>query len=161
MLKGGARGAGALQMRCRRCLSEARGTRAVCTRWLLTACAGPPALDAGRAAAARGAAAEPRASAVGLQLGTQRAHASHDLRAHGTVPVWFCARCGSVSAREGGVLGGLARPCLPPGAPRTQSGREALARLDRGLWPGTSAAAREWNAGRLQREGVGRGRRRR
>ena len=157
-LRGGARGRGALRLRCLTCWSEACGTRASCTAWLRTACGGPPLRAAAGPVAARGPAAAPRAPA-GLQVGGQCPGPDHDLRAHPAVPVWFCARCGACSAREGGVLRRLAGPCLQPGARATQSGREALVRLDRGLWPGASAAARAWNAGRYLREGVGRGRR--
>ena len=73
-----------------------------------------------------------------VQVGGRTVHPSHDLRAHADVPVWYCARCGATTAREGGVLKGLAGPCLPAGRPVTQAGQEALGRLARGLWPGTS-----------------------
>ena len=143
---------GASRMRCRSCLSEVRGSRATCTAWLRTPCAGPP-----RAPAA-GTGPEPaggaRASGM-VQVGGRTVHPSHDLRAHADVPVWYCARCGATTAREGGVLKGLAGPCLPAGRPVSQAGQEALGRLARGLWPGTSQAARSWNAGRLAHEGRG------
>ena len=82
-------------------------------------------------------------------------HPSHDLRAHGAVPVWYCVRCGATTAREGGVLKGLAKPCRPPGGQLSQAGREALARLAQGLWPSASREARAWNSGHLLREGRG------
>ena len=82
-------------------------------------------------------------------------HPSHDLRAHGAVPAWYCVRCGATTAREGGVLKGLAKPCRPPGGQLSKAGREALARLAQGLWPGTSREARAWNSGHLLREGRG------
>ena len=83
-------------------------------------------------------------------------HLSHDLRAHGAVPVWYCARCGATTAREGGVLKGLAKPCRPPGGQLSRP--RGLARLAQGLWPGTSREARAWNSGHLLREGRGAGR---
>ena len=83
-------------------------------------------------------------------------HPSHDLRAHGAVPVWYCARCGATTAREGGVLKGLAKPCRPPGGQLSRP--RGLARLAQGFWPGTSREGRAWNSGHLLREGRGAGR---
>ena len=148
----GARGA-AVCLRCRVCLSEARGSRSTCTEWLRTACGGPPVVPA--ATSGPGPAGGARPAVEQVRVGGQLTHPSHDLRVHGTVPVWYCARCGATTAREGGVLRGLAKPCLPPGRPPSQAGREALARLAQDLWPGTSREARAWNSGRLRHEGRG------
>ncbi|CAK0869829.1 unnamed protein product, partial [Prorocentrum cordatum] len=73
-------------------------------------------------------------------IGGGRPRASHILRLHERLGVWFCVCCGCFVAAAGRVVGlGLRARCL--GRP-SRAGRDCLQRLARGLWPKASGRRR-------------------
>ena len=77
-----------------------------------------------------------------VQVGHQRAHASHSMLYEQRMKIWYCSTCGRYAAN---TMRSLAMPCKPP----TRAGLQNLRRLQRGLYPDYSEAARAFNASRL------------
>ena len=76
------------------------------------------------------------------RLRHQTTHPSHNCTFYPGLDTWICLTCGFYGSD---VFKQLAQPCS--GA-ANQAGRDNLSRVDRGLMPGSSKAAREFNARR-------------
>ena len=79
------------------------------------------------------------AAAAGPLVGLREVHPSHAAEYHPELRFHFCASCGAVAHDH---LRALAEPC-PPCAKR--AGRDALARIRKGLLPGNSKRAIAFN----------------
>ena len=78
-----------------------------------------------------------------IQLRRKESHSSHSLARSAAPPVWFCQKCGAVAVQR--ISHALGLRC--PGV-RSKMGRNNIQRIERGLFPGTSEAAKRWNKGR-------------
>ena len=116
---------------CRCCLESRGGPRQEVLEWLASPCSAVRAEIAGNSFPVP----------PGTRVADRVIHPSHKARAHSQVPVFFCSTCGLCSARENGVLRGLADECRPP----SKAGVGNLQLLERGLWPGHSQAAKAFN----------------
>ena len=76
------------------------------------------------------------------RLRHQTTHPSHNFTFYPGLDTWICLTCGFYGSD---VFKQLAQPCT--GA-ANQAGRDNPSRVDRGLMPGSSKAAREFNARR-------------
>ena len=76
------------------------------------------------------------------RLRHQTTHPSHNCTFYPGLDTWICFTCGFYGSD---VFKQLAQPCT--GA-ANQAGRDNLSRVNRGLMPGSSKAAREFNARR-------------
>ena len=77
------------------------------------------------------------------RLRHQTTHASHNCTFYPSLDTWICLACGFYGSD---LLKQLAQPCT---GVSNQAGRDKLSHVSRGLMPGSSRAAREFNARRL------------
>ena len=84
-------------------------------------------------------------------LGHRISHESHNIAQDGITGVWFCALCGRYGDQ---VFRHLAKPCQ---LFRDRTGEQNLSRIKRGLMPGDSRKAREFNASRIKGKMVDKG----
>ena len=124
--------------RCKDC--GGRPSAGVLLQWLASPCV-PLDARGNRAAPVYDGPAVP---GQGVMVRRSTLHASHKLRFYDHVKGWACERCGHIAIESCKALAGECPRHLG------QAGRDALARLSKGLWPGASAHAREFNRGRLR-----------
>jgi hypothetical protein len=79
-----------------------------------------------------------------LAVARQQIHATHAPIWQEDMQIFYCEACGAVGAE---ALRALAKPCKPV---RTRSGQQNLQRIARGHYPGSSLAAKAFNADRIQ-----------
>ncbi|CAK0856487.1 unnamed protein product, partial [Prorocentrum cordatum] len=116
------------QFRCTRCGSLVPVVGADTDRWLEGKCV----------KLVREQASEFGASSLGVQVGHQRAHPSHQLNYNEELGLHYCLKCGCI-AREN--MRSLAMEC----GELKQMGKQNLSQIKKGLQPGTSKFARDWN----------------
>ena len=81
-------------------------------------------------------------SASAAQIGNLKAHDTHDMVYDKTTEVHYCTKCGSF-ARD--TMKDLSKPCDNI---MKKAGKQNLARIEKGLMPGGSAYAVQFNAAR-------------
>ena len=88
---------------------------------------------------AQGPKASRPSSGKSVQIGGGLIHPTHPAEFSSTLGVWYCTACGATGAE---LLKHLAAKC--PGT-MTKAGRQNIARIERGLYPGSSAKAKAYN----------------
>ncbi|CAK0808313.1 unnamed protein product [Prorocentrum cordatum] len=124
------------QFRCTRCGSLVPVVGADTDKWLEGKCV----------ELVREQASEFGALSLGVQVGHQRAHPSHQLNYNEELGLHYCLKCGCI-AREN--MRSLAMGC----GELKQMGKQNLSQIKKGLQPGTSKFARDWN--RKKKEALG------
>ena len=132
-----------------RCLpAESLGRKVVAPRALLPE-EPPPSCSATSSTnsdiIAPGVARGPSASAnTTVVVRQQESHPSHKTTYHKSLEMWVCWRCGSFARKQ---MHSLAKPC--PGRAEKQ-GQCNLARIHKGLMPGSSKEALAFNKGKMR-----------